>query len=158
VFLIKLKGIEYFMKSFEYLKYKEEVKYPILGEDQEKDHLKKFESKEVIFENFTNNSEKKMINNVHIVVVSSIIPLKAFKCGIPAISTDIGWQAEIVKDKEEGYYVPIKDSKASAKKMDFFINNKYIYTKLSKQCIEYSKSFSKDEYKKTINKIFKEIE
>jgi len=163
--LIKLKGIEYFMKSFEYLKYKEEVEYWVFGEGQEKEYLKQFESNEVILKDFSNNSEKIMINNVHIVVVSSIteeacpmVPLEAFKCGIPVISTDIGGQAEIVKDKEVGYYIPIKDSKAIAEKIDFLIDNKEIYTKLSKQCIEYSKNFSKEEYKKTINKIFKEIE
>jgi len=162
--LIKLKGIEYFMKSFELLKEKKNVEYWIFGEGQEKDYLKQFESEKVIVKGFTDNTYEIMINSVDILIVPSItaeacpmVPLEAFRCGIPVISTNIGGQAEIVKDKEVGYYVPIKDSKAIAEKIDYLIDNKKIYSKLSKQCIEYSKSFSKEEYKRIINRMLKEI-
>lgn len=162
--LIKLKGIEYFMKSFEYLKHKKDIEYWIFGEGQEKDSLKQFESEKVILKGFADNSDEIMMNSIDIVVVSSIteeacpmVPLEAFKWGVPVISTDIGGQAEIVKHDKVGYYVPIKNSKAIAEKINYLIDNKEVYTELSKQCIEYSKKFSKEEYKKTINRIFKEI-
>ncbi|WP_421717190.1 glycosyltransferase family 4 protein [Arcobacter arenosus] len=162
--LIKLKGIDYFMKSFEYLKHKENVEYWIFGEGHEKDYLKQFESQSVILKGFTDNTNEIMKNNIDIIVVPSIteeacpmVPLEAFKYGIPVISTNIGGQSEIIRNGKVGYYVPIKDSKAIAKKIDYLIENVEIYNSLSKQCIEYSKKFSKEEYKKNINKIFEEI-
>lgn len=162
--LIKLKGTEYFMKSFEYLNYQENTEYWIFGEGQEKEYLKQFESEKVILKGFAINSEEIMLNNIDIIVVSSVteeacpmVPLEAFKCGIPVISTNIGGQAEIVKGKKVGYCVPIKDPKAIAEKIDYLIDNKDTYNRLSKQCIGYSKKFSKKKYIKKINRIFKDI-
>lgn len=162
--LIKLKGIEYFMQSYQFLEHKDKVEFWIFGDGVEKEYLKQFENSNVKLKGFADNSEKIMEDEVDIVVVSSIteeacpmVPLEAFKCGIPVISTNIGGQAEIVKDAEVGFYVPIKDPEAIAKKIDYLIDNDDVYKKFSKQSIQYSKNFSKEEYKKTINKIFKDM-
>jgi len=162
--LIKWKGIEFFMKSYEHLNNKHCVEFWVFGEGYEKDNLRQYENQNVILKGFADDSEFIMENEIDIIVVPSIseeacpmVPLEAFKCGVPVISTDIGGQAEIVKDGEVGYYVPIKDSKAIAEKIDYLIDNQDVYNKLSEQCIKYSQKFSKEEYKLTINKIFGKI-
>lgn len=162
--LIKLKGLKYFMQSFKYLKNQDKIEYWIFGDGQEKEYLQQFENKNVILKGFTTDSEELMKNDIDIIVVSSIteeacpmVPLEAFKCGIPVISTNIGGQAEIILDKKVGYYVPIKDSKAIANKVDFLIGNPDLYNKYSKECIEYSKQFSKVKYDESITTIFRDI-
>jgi len=159
--LIKLKGIDYFMKSFEYLKNKKEVEYWIFGEGSEKEYLKQFENKNVKLQGFADNSEELMINNIDIIVVSSIteeacpmVPLEAFRCGIPVISTNIGGQKEIVKDNVVGLLVDIKNSRQIAEKINYFIDNPDEYEILSKNTIDYSKKFSILEYEKDIIKLF----
>jgi glycosyltransferase involved in cell wall biosynthesis len=162
--LIKLKGIEYFMKSFDYLKNKNKVEYWIFGDGQEQEYLRQFTNKKVILKGFSSNSEKLMLEEICIVVVPSIVeeacpmvPLEAFKCGIPVISTNIGGQAEIVKDNEVGLFVDIMDSEQIAIKIDFLIDNTEIYNRFSYNTLKYSKTFNMFNYSKTITKIFKDI-
>jgi glycosyltransferase involved in cell wall biosynthesis len=162
--LIKLKGIEYFMKSFDYLQNKKKVEYWIFGEGQEKECLQQFESDQVMLKGFSSNTEELMLNKIDIVVISSVteeacpmVPLEAFKCGIPVISTNIGGQAEIVLDNKIGYFVDIKDSEAIANKIDILINNPDEYNKLSINAIEYSKKFDRNIYKQNILNIFNGI-
>jgi glycosyltransferase involved in cell wall biosynthesis len=162
--LIKWKGVEYFMKSFDYLENKQKVEYWIFGEGQEKEYLQQFENDKVILKGFVNNSEELMLNEIDIVVVPSIteeacpmVPLEAFKCAIPVISTNIGGQAEIVLDNKVGCFVNIKDSEAIANKIDSLIDDPDKYNKLSENAIEYSKKFDSNIYKQNILKIFKEF-
>jgi glycosyltransferase involved in cell wall biosynthesis len=162
--LIKWKGIEYFMKSFDYLKNKYKVEYWIFGDGQEKEYLQQFINDQVILKGFATNSEELMLNTIDIVVVPSIteeacpmVPLEAFKCGVPVISTNIGGQAEIVLDNKVGYFIDIKDSEAIANKIDRLIDNPDKYNKLSINSIEYSKKFDSNLYKQNILKIFKEL-
>jgi len=163
--LIKWKGIEYFMQSFEYLQNKDKVELWIFGDGSEKEYLKQFTNEKVILKGFASNSEELMLNDIDIVVVSSIteeacpmVPLEAFKCGVPVISTNIGGQAEIVKDEEVGLYVDIKNSEQIAQKIDYLIEYPNIYEKLSKNAISYSKKFDINKYQINILNIFKEIE
>ena len=161
--LIKLKGIEYFMQSYEFLKNKQNVEYWIFGDGNEKEYLKRFENQNVKLKGFTTNSEEIMLNNVDIVVAPSIIqeacpmvPLEAFKCGIPVISTNIGGQAEIVKDGEVGFLVDIRNPEQIAQKIDYLINNPKKYEFLSKNAIKYSQKFDVINYKKHIIEVFDE--
>jgi glycosyltransferase involved in cell wall biosynthesis len=160
--LIKLKGIEYFMKSFDYLENKINVVYWIFGDGQEKEYLEYFESERVILKGFTSDSEKLMLKSIDLVVVPSITeeacpmtPLEAFKYGIPVISTNIGGQAEIVINNEVGCFVDIKDSKSIAKQIDKLINNPVEYNRLSKNAINYSKKFDFNIYKQNILNVFR---
>jgi glycosyltransferase involved in cell wall biosynthesis len=160
--LIKLKGIEYFMQSFQYLKNKNKVEYWIFGEGQEKKYLQQFEKDNIILKGFANNSEELMLNKIDIIVVPSIteeacpmVPLEAFKYGVPVISTNIGGQAEIVKDGEVGLLVDIKNPEQIAKKIDYLVENPQYYELLSKNAIRYSKKYDIRKYREKILKVFK---
>lgn len=162
--LIKLKGIKYFMHSYNYLKHKNKVWYWIFGEGQEKEYLKQFENKNVILKGFSHNSEELMLNKIDIIVVPSIteeacpmVPLEAFKCGVPVIATNIGGQSEIVKDGRVGLLVDIRNPEQIAEKIDYLIENPEYYERLSKNAIEYSKEYDIKKYRTKIVSIFKDF-
>jgi glycosyltransferase involved in cell wall biosynthesis len=162
--LIKLKGIDYFMNSFKFLKYKDKVHYWIFGEGQERCLLQKLESKNVILKGFSNNPRDVMLKDIDLIIIPSITeeacpmaPLEAFSFGIPVISTDIGGQAEVVKNNYVGRQVSIKNSKMIAQQVDFFIENKEEYSRYSKNAIDYSENFLFSKFKDKILKVFSKL-
>lgn len=161
--LTKMKGIEYFMKSFDFLKNQANVEYWIFGDGSEKDYLEKFQNKNVILRGFSLNPEVLMKNYIDIIVIPSIAPesfgmvfLEAFANAIPVITTNIGGQNEVVIEEKVGYKVNIKNPKQIAKKIDYLIDNRDIYEQMSKNALEYSKKFSLERYNEQILDIFKQ--
>lgn len=162
--LIKLKGIEYFMKSYSYLKNKNKIEFWIFGEGEELENLKNYENKSVILKGFADNPVSLMSDDIDIIIAPSIVPeacpmvpLEAFTYGIPVISTNIGGQNEIVIDNQVGLKVDIKNSKQIAEQIDFFIDNPDIYEEYSKNALNYANNFLIEEYNKKITTIFKEV-
>jgi len=160
--LIKMKGVEYFMKSYEYLKNKKKVQFLIYGEGEQKEYLKKFEKEKIKLKGFTNKTEQLMKEEIDIIVIPSIakeacpmVILEAFKHGIPVIATNIGGQAELVCEKC-GFLVNIKKPEEIAKKIDFLIDNPEIYENYSKNALIYAQQFDMNNFEKKILKIFDE--
>ena len=159
--LIKWKGVEYFMQSYDFLANKDKVEYWVFGIGTEKEYLSMFQSPRVILKGFVNNVDDLMMNYISIVIVPSVsheacpmVPLEAFSYGMPVIATNIGGQAEIVKDNYVGYHVPVKDPRAIAGKIDFLIENRDIYCQMSNNALEYSKKFDVKHFREQILGIF----
>lgn len=136
--LIKIKGIEYFLRSHKYLKTNKVVEYWIFGEGVEKANLIKYKSERIIFKGFTDSVIDEMKNNINILCFPTIIEeacpmsiLEAFSFGIPVVSTNIGGQAELVINGYNGLHVPIKNEIEIAKKIIELIegNNYEIFSK-----------------------------
>ncbi len=162
--LVRLKGIKYFMDSFKHLSSKSNVEFWIFGTGPEEEHLKQLESTNVCLKRFAKDVATLMSNDIDIVVVPSIISeacpmvlLEAFSYGIPVITTDIGGQAEIVKDGDIGFSIPIKNPQVIAEKIDYLIKNPQIYKKFSGNALNYAQNFVIKEYSKKISNLFKEI-
>ncbi|HHT9158386.1 MAG TPA: glycosyltransferase family 4 protein [Candidatus Brocadiaceae bacterium] len=146
--LFKWKGIEYFMQSYDLLLNKDKVEYWIYGDGKEKEYLSRYQSSNVILKGHANNVDDLMMNCISMIIVPSIsleacpmVPLEAFSYGIPVIATNIGGQAEVVKDGYAGYHVPVKDPGAIAEKIDFLVDNAETYHQMSKNALEYSGEF-----------------
>lgn len=162
--LFKWKGIEYFMQSYDFLINKNKVEYWIFGDGEEKENLLRYQRPNVILKNFTHNVDDLMMNYISIIVLPSVsveacpmVPLEAFSYGIPVITTNIGGQAEIVKDNYVGYHVPMKDPQAIAEKIDFLINNANIYHQMSNNALKYSMEFNIKKFHEQILHIFKRL-
>lgn len=162
--LFKWKGIEYFMQSHDLLFNKEKVEYWIYGDGKEKEHLSRYQSSNVILKGHADNAGDLMMHHVSIIIVPSIsleacpmVPLEAFSYGIPVITTNIGGQAEIVKDSYVGYHVPVKDPRAIADKIDLLIDNPDIYDRMSKNALEYSREFDNSNFQAQVLDIFKDV-
>jgi glycosyltransferase involved in cell wall biosynthesis len=162
--LFKWKGIEYFMRSYDFLINKDKVEYWVFGDGEEKENLLKYQRPNVIIKNFAHNVDDLMMNYISIIVLPSIsieacpmVPLEAFSYGIPVIATNIGGQAEIVKDSYVGYHVPVENPQAIARKIDFLIDNTDIYHQMSNNALKYSMEFDIKNFHEQVLDIFKKL-
>lgn len=161
--LFKIKGIAYFLESYNDLETKKIVEYWIFGSGPELHKLKKYESDKIIFKGFSNNVFKELVR-VDILCFPSIIEeampmtiLEAFSCGIPVIATNIGGQAELVKNDYNGYLVPIKDSKSIAERICHIINVPNVYCRLSKNAYTNLEKFNFNNFEQRLLHFFSKI-
>ncbi len=147
--LISIKGIIYFIKSFEYLKNTTEVEYWVFGEGPDKEKLGKYSSENIIFKGFCEDVIKEISQSVHVLCFPSIIEesfgmviLEALSCGVPVITTNIGGQAELIEDGFNGFHVPIKDPENIAQKITELIEDQEQYELFSMNAICSSHQFS----------------
>ena len=127
--LINIKGIEYFMLSYDFLRNKKSISCQIYGDGPLRVKLESLQNSTVNLMGFTKNSEEIIIKS-DVIVVSSIIPesfslvaVEAFKYGKPVIATSIGGQAEIVVDHEVGLHCFPKNPQSLAEKIDLLYEN-----------------------------------
>ena len=85
--LISIKGIEYFMLSYDFLRNKKSIFYQIYGDGSLRKELEPLQNTNIRLMGFTSNPEKIIIKS-DVIVVSSIIPesfslvaVEAFKHG-----------------------------------------------------------------------------
>jgi glycosyltransferase involved in cell wall biosynthesis len=158
--LIKIKGLKYFLDSYEYLEKKSNVEYWVFGDGPDKIIFDNYSNDNIKFKGFTNNVLKEM-EQIDVLCFPSIIEeslgmviLEAFVSGVPVITTNIGGQAELVINGYNGLLVPVKNAKAIAVKISYIINNGDEYSRLSKNAILSSKKFNYNEFKQQIQKMF----
>jgi len=159
--LIKIKGVDYFIESHNYLKHNCDVFFWIFGEGVEKEGLLKRANSHIIFKGFTDNTIMEMNNHVDILCFPSIVEesfgisiIEAFSCGIPVITTNIGGQAELVENGKNGFLVPIMSSIAIAEKIDYLIDNPSVYNEISEHVIKKSADYVIDKFEKKILRVF----
>ena len=162
--LIPWKGIEYFMQSFPYLKYQDNVYYRVYGKGGEHQNLLKYTNDHVQLLGFAEDTETILKDEVDLVCVPSIaeeafgrVSVEGYKFGIPAITTDIGGQREINISGHVGVQVPIKNPRAIAEQVDYFIENPDTYEKFSANALVYVKKFDFQLFKKHILLLFKTV-
>ena len=161
--LIRIKGIEYFMLSYDFLRNKKSISYQVYGDGSLRKKLEPLQNTNIRLMGFTSNPEKIIIKS-DIIVVSSIISesfslvaVEAFKHGKPVIATNIGGQAEIVVDHEVGLHCFPKNPQSLAEKIDLLYENKALYDRLSSNALEYSKKFSYEIFSEKILQMFDSV-
>jgi glycosyltransferase involved in cell wall biosynthesis len=157
--LLKWKGIEYFMKSYNYLHHKD-VEYWVFGDGNEKKYLKSLEQSNVKLKGFVSDLSE-VLEKVSIVVVPTIseesfgmVIIEALAYGIPVITTNIGAQAELVINNMNGFHVPIKDSISIAGRIDYLIANPELYKSLSINAIDSVKKYNLNNFEGLIVETF----
>jgi len=162
--LIPLKGIEYFMQSHRFLKNRERVVFWIFGEGPAKEQLRRYESAQVVLKGFTEEVAGILRDHVSIVVAPSVIPEsfgmiigEALACGIPVITTNIGAQAELVRDGYAGYQVPVRDPQAIAEKIDLLIDNPRLYQGMSQNALEHVRSYDVSVFNRSMLDLLEQV-
>lgn len=89
---------------------------------------------------------------------TSISLMEAFACGKPVIVTDVPANLEWVKDGENGYIVPRRDSKILAEKIAALLNDKELQKKMGGKNIEIVKSRANwDKNFEVIEKVYEQL-
>lgn len=157
--LIKIKGIQYFIDSYDYID--DNVMFNIYGSGHES---YKNLNDNIIFMGAVPNKDiiDALINKIDILIVPSIIEesfglviLEAFSAGVPVITTNIGMQKILVLESQAGVLVDIKNSKQIANAINFLIDNDNFYQELSEKGITFANKFNIDNFYQEINQIFK---
>lgn len=158
--LIPLKGIKYFIESYNFNNLN--MEYRVYGYGDMYHELKAHKDTNIKIMGFCTDTLKEM-QEVDIVVVPSIaeesfgmVIIEAFSLGIPVITTNIGGQSEIVINHKVGLHVPIKDSKSINESIKYLVNNTNIYKTYSLNALEYSKTFSYEIFQKKIINLFQD--
>ncbi len=82
---------------------------------------------------------------------------EAMSQGTPVITTNIGGQAELVKNGETGFLVNPKDSDDLAEKLETLLKKEKIRKKMSENSLEFAKRFSPEKHVDNVLKIFYRI-
>jgi len=158
--LLKMKGLEYFMQSYDFVD-NPDVVYKIWGEGKYRKELEQFASKRVKLCGFGSRVEKELRDNITILVCPSVAEeacpmniIEAIRCGVPVITTNIGGQSELVIDGVTGFHVPVKDPKSIAERINYLLQNSEEYVRMVKNCFDYAPVFSFERYRSEIRDVF----
>ena len=158
--LTLIKGIEYFIESYDKLSPSKDVKYIIAGTGREMKRLKALAKPDIHFLGHI-DEKNQFYNNVDLVVLPSIVPeafglviIEAFVRGIPVVTTNIGAQAELLERIQMDIGVPCMDAKAIAARVERFSDDFDYYTKKSEMVRKNAKVFSSECFDIKINNIF----
>jgi glycosyltransferase involved in cell wall biosynthesis len=77
--------------------------------------------------------------------------------GTPVITTKGGAQEEHIQDGYNGFLVEKHNSQMIADKIEYLVNNPKIYSEMSKNSIESSKKYNKEEYLEKLISVFQEL-
>ena len=140
--IIKRKGLQYLLYAIQKLEDKR-LKLLIIGEGPEKDTLKMLSKKlglegQVKFLGFVGEEKKYQYLSVSDLFVLpslhegfGIVFLEAMYCGLPIITTNNGGQTDFLKDGENGFLVPVKDSDNLAERIQQLYDNQELRQKMS---------------------------
>jgi len=158
--LLKCKGLEYFMQSYDFVD-NPDVVYKIWGEGKYRKELEQFASKRVRLCGFSSRVEEELRDNITILVCPSVAEeacpmniIEAIRCGVPVITTNIGGQSELVIDGVTGFHVPVKDPKSIAERINYLLQNSEEYVRMVKNCFDYAPVFSFERYRSEIRDVF----
>ncbi|HIC09963.1 MAG TPA: glycosyltransferase [Campylobacterales bacterium] len=165
--LLKLKGIEYFIQSYQYLPKsileQYTIKYYIYGEGKERDYLMRLskDNPNIEFRGFQENIYQEYIETIDIVVVPSIVPeafgrtsIEGAFFGVVPIVSNIGAQKELISQIDTNLLFENKNPKDIALKIEYAIRN---YELLSKLSMEFSNQFLFDKFRKEILEVFESV-
>jgi glycosyltransferase involved in cell wall biosynthesis len=159
-----IKGIEYFIESYQFLE-RNNITYHIYGDGPLKKDLETNFHRNILIKGQREDIKKILSDEIDILVVPTIIPeafgmviLEAFSCGVPVITTNIGMQKILIDDSQAGELVTAKNSQEIAKAIDSILNDKDKYIIYSEKGLEYAKRFDLKKFADNIKKVFEDYD
>ena len=166
--LIGAKDYPNFLQAAKMVLQKRTARFVVLGDGAQKIKLENMAyklgiSENVAFLGFQKNPYKYM-NKADILVLSSFkegfgnVIVEAMACGTPVISTNCkSGPSEIIKNKENGILVPIRDPKALSKAILELLNNSPLRQKFSRNGRKRAKLFSVEKSVREYENLFQKI-
>ena len=85
----------------------------------------------------------------------ALVQLQAMACGIPVIATEHTGAENIFLNEQEGFIVPIRNSRAIREKLEFLYEQPEVLNTMSKAALKRIKSYrSWDEYGQAVAKVY----
>ncbi len=140
--LEKVKGLKYFIDAANgFLNYNPNAKFLIFGEGSLRNDLENYvhelkRESNIIFKGFSYDTQE-AFNLFDVFVLPSVQEalslalIEAMSAGCACISTNCGGPTEIIKNNENGFLVPIKNSDAILETMKFLYENDDVREKFS---------------------------
>ena len=149
--LFPLKGIQYFVQSFSFLKNAERVHYFIYGEGPLRNKFKPDKTLPIHWMGFSHCVNELLKTKIDLVVIPSVhaesfsmILLEALSQGVPVIAK------ELIEHQKVGVLIEPKSPQKIAERIDYFIDHPDIYAEFSKNALAFSKQFDVNQYRKKI--------
>lgn len=160
------KGFDILIKSAKYID--KDIEVIIVGDKPTKEYLELIDKYNITNVRFIDFMSKEILEKYYKASDIFVLPTRediwglvineAMAKGLPIITTDKCVAGmELVKDKENGYIVPVEDYKAIAEKINLIINNVQLRKKMSKQNIEKIKLYTIENMAKQHIEIFNKI-
>ena len=167
------KGIEYLIKAFSTICEElndDNIILDIIGEGTDKNRLKELAKiknlqRRINFKGYISHEAlKEEYAKADVFVLPSIIeenspltPLEAMSQGTPIITTNLGGQAELIKEGYNGFLVNPEDSDDLAEKILIVLRNDELRREMSKNSLSYARKFSVEEHIEEIERLFYEV-
>lgn len=163
------KGMKYFIDSYPLVKANiNKIKYILIGDGAEKEELKKQIKnlgiqEEVVFLGFRRDVQN-VLSQINLLVLSSLweglplTPIEGFSVGKTVIATAVDGTVEIVKNGENGFLIPSKNSKAIAEKIVYLYNNPEVQKNMEQDAYDtFIQEFSFKQFSDSILNYYKKI-
>ena len=174
--LDRFKGVEYLIDAYSRIceEFDDDTVLDIIGEGSDENRLRKLAMNnnpqcKINFKGYIPHEEiKEEYAKADIFVSPTIIEengeftiFEAMSQGIPIITTNIGGQAESVKEGYNGFLVNPKDSNDLAEKISIILKNEDLRRQMSKNSLlcakEFARRFSPEKHIKEIENLFKTV-
>lgn len=164
-----IKGHDYFIEAADKILRKGyKVRFYIAGTGSYEHHLKEKVRKmnrqeQIIFTGFITDVDKLMsitdiqANASYGTEATSLALLEGMSLGIPAVVSDFGGNPGVIKNGENGFVVPQRDSQALADKIQLLLDDEQLYRELSEKSMKmFSEVFTAQAMTKQTEKIYLE--
>ncbi len=157
------KGIFYLLKAWEKLGLADAkliVKTEIPNEFQE---LYKIPNTEIISERISDKEMDELYGRATIFVLPSIdegfgmVVVEAMRAALPVVLTENVGAADIIKNGEEGFVVPIRNIDALADKINFFYRSPEEVKKMGDRALVTSKNYTPKRYAERVVEVYNKI-
>ena len=169
--VVKVKGLQYLLDSARILNSKGYTfNIKIVGDGDYKETLLNLVErykleKMVTFMGYVEQNDLINIYNESHIFISPCIYNETFGLtiveslsqGTPVITTKGGAQQEHIQDGYNGFLVEKHNSQMIADKIEYLVNNPKIYSEMSKNSIESSKKYSREEHLEKLISVFQEL-
>ncbi|MCD8180771.1 MAG: glycosyltransferase family 4 protein [Firmicutes bacterium] len=165
-----IKGHDYFIEAADKILQKGyKVRFYIAGTGSYEEHLKEKVKKlnrgeQIIFTGFIPDADKLMsITDIQAnasfgTEATSLALLEGMSLGIPAVVSDFGGNPGVIKDGENGFVVPARDSAALAEKIELLLTDDSLYSGMSKKAMRiFSETFTAEAMTRQTEKIYFDV-
>lgn len=168
--LTEVKGHKYLVEAAKIIKEKGlKAKFIIAGTGDEEENIRRKIKEEnvsdmVIMAGFLNNVMPLMnITDIQAncsfgTEATSLSLLEGMSLGVPAVVSEFGGNPGVIKNGENGFLVPVHNSKELAEKIALLLEDEDLYNKLKEKSLEiYKEKFTAEVYAKNIESVYSQI-
>ena len=165
-----IKGHDYFIQAADLLlKQNVDAVFVIAGTGSYELHLKDYvkslnRENDIIFTGFISDVDKLMsitdiqCNASYGTEATSLALLEGMSLGIPAVVSDFGGNPGVIKNGENGFLFPEKNSEKMAEAIYKLYSDNELYNKMSQRAIEiFNKTFTAQAMTENIEKVYRKV-